>query len=125
MKTFLVRQFFFNRNLFFSSKICFRSKFFLDRNFYLKSFQKEIISKKKKKRWSFVKKLFNDQHSENEIINLSGKRYDINERDDVFRWFCSNKVGDYCIFLRICELASNCCDKKHEKGFDIGLGFRF
>ena len=68
---------------------------------------------------SFVKKLFNDQHSENEIINLSGKRYDINERDDVFHWFCSNMVGDYCILLRICELASNCCDKKHEKGFDI------
>ena len=68
---------------------------------------------------SFLKKLFNDQHSENEIINLLGKRYDINERDDVFRWLCSNKVGDYCIFLRICELASNCCDKKHEKGFDI------
>ena len=46
-----------------------------------------------------------------------GKRYDINEKDDAFRWLRLNKVGDYCI--RICELASNCCVKKHDKGFDI------
>ena len=98
-------------------------KVFLDRNFYLKSFEKKIRSKEKKFFWEkrkiFVKEIFNDKHSENEIINLLEKRYDINEKDDVFCWLCSNKVGHYCIFLRICELASNCCVKKHEKGFDI------
>ena len=74
----------------------------IDRNFYLKSFQKKkkkkkfkkkiSIRKKKKnleKKMSFVKEIFDDQHSENEIINLLGKRYDINEKDDVFRWLCS------------------------------------
>ena len=92
-------------------------KFFLDRNFYLKSFEKKFRSEETK--FFLGKKFFNDKHSENEIINLLGKRYDINEKDDVFCWLCSNKVGDYCIFLRICELASNCCVKKHENDFDI------
>ena len=32
---------------------------------------------------------------------------------------CLNKVGDYCIFLRICELASNGSVKKHDKCFNI------
>ena len=92
-------------------------KFFLDRNFYLKSFEKKFRSEETK---IFLgKKFFNDKHSENEIINLLGKRYDINEKDDVFHWLCCNKVGDYCISLRICELGSNCWVKKHEKGFYI------
>ena len=103
----------------------------IDRNFYLKSFQKKkkknhfkkkFQSEKKKileKKMSFVKEIFDDQHSENEIINLLGKRYDINEKDDVFHWLCRNKVGDYCISLRICELGSNYWVKKHEKGFYI------
>ena len=77
--------------------------------------KKKILEKKK---MSIVRKIFNDQYSQNELIDLLGKRYDVNEKD-VFRWLCLNKVGDYCMFLRICKLASNCRVKKHDKGFDI------
>ena len=48
----------------------------------------------------------------------------MNEKDHVFRWLCLNEIGDYYLFLRVCELANHCCVEKTDKGFDIKLDVR-
>ena len=63
--------------------------------------------------------IFNNQHCTTELIDLFAKRYKINEKDHVFRWLGLNEVGDYYLFLRVCESANHCCVMKNDKGFDI------
>ena len=48
----------------------------------------------------------------------------MNEKDHVFRWLCLNEIGDYYLFLRVCELANHCCVVKTDKGFDITVDVR-
>ena len=47
-----------------------------------------------------------------------------NEKDHVFPWLCLNEVGDYYLFLRVCELGNHYCVVKTEKGFDITVDVR-
>ena len=55
----------------------------------------------------------NSQHCTTDLIDLFGKRYNINERDQTFR--CPNEVDNYLTFKRICELAKHCCVKRKRK----------
>ena len=55
---------------------------------------------------------------------MFAKRYKINEKDHVFHWLYLNEVGDYYLFLRVCELANHCCVVKIDKGFDITVDVR-
>ena len=48
----------------------------------------------------------------------------MNEKDHVFRWLCLNEIGDYYLFLRVCELANHCCVVKTDNGFDITVDVR-
>ena len=70
---------------------------------------------------NLARQIFNNQHCTTELIDLFAKRYRINEKDHVFRWLCLNKVGDYYLFLRICEIANHCCVMKNDEGFDIAV----
>ena len=45
-------------------------------------------------------------------IDLFGKRYNIDDRDQTFRWLCLNGVDNYLTFKRIWELGKHCCYKK-------------
>ena len=65
------------------------------------------------------RQIFNNQLCTTELIDLFAKRYKIDEKDHVFCWLCLNEVGDYYLFLRVCELANHCCVMKNDKGFDI------
>ena len=48
----------------------------------------------------------------------------MNEKDHAFRWLCLNEIGDYYLFLRVCELANHCCVVKTDNGFDITVDVR-
>ena len=58
------------------------------------------------------------------MIYLFAKRYKIDEKDHVFRWLCLSEVGDYYLFLKVCELANKCCVVKTDKDFDITVDVR-
>ena len=58
------------------------------------------------------------------MIDLFAKRYKIDEKDHVFRWLCLSEVGDYYLFLKVCELANQCCVVKTDKDFDITVDVR-
>ena len=68
---------------------------------------------------NIVRRIFNNQHCTTELIDLFAKRYKINEKDHVFHWLGLNEVGDYYLFLRVCESENHCCVMKNDKGFDI------
>ena len=68
---------------------------------------------------NIARQIFNNQHCATALIDLFARIYKTNEKDHVFRWLCLNKVGDYYLFLRVCELANHCCVMKNDKGFDI------
>ena len=68
---------------------------------------------------NLARQIFNNQHCTTELIDLFAKRYKINEKDHVFRRLCLHKVGDYYLFLRMCELVNHCCLMKNDKGFDV------
>ena len=68
-----------------------------------------------------AKKIFNDQNNTSDLIDLFSKRYKIDENSETFQWLCLNKINDYFVFLRICELANRCCVIKNERGFDIRI----
>ena len=72
---------------------------------------------------NIARQIFNNQHCTTELIDLFAKRYKINEKD-VFHSLCLNEVGDYYLFLRVCELAKHCCVMKNDKGFDITVDVR-
>ena len=73
---------------------------------------------------NIARQIFNNQHSTTELIDLFAKRYKINERDHVLCWLCLNEIGDYYLFLRVCELANHFCVVKTDKGFDITVDVR-
>ena len=83
----------------------------------LKNFYKNLLVQKKiskcKKKFFFNKKVaiqtFNSQHCTTDLIDLFGKRYNIDECDQTFSWLCLNDVDNYLTFKRICELAKHCC----------------
>ena len=54
---------------------------------------------------NIARKIFDNQHTTTEIIDLFGKRYYIDKKDPTFCRLCLNEVGDYYIFLRDCQLA--------------------
>ena len=56
-----------------------------------------------------ARQIFNSQHCTTDVIDLFGKRYNIDEHDQTFKWFCLNQVENYLTFKRICELAKHCC----------------
>ena len=59
-----------------------------------------------------ARKVFNSQHCTTYLIDLFGKRCNIDERDQTFRWLCLNEVDNYLTFKRICELGKHCSYKK-------------
>ena len=73
---------------------------------------------------NIARQIFNNHHCATELIDLFAKRYKINEKDHVFHWLYLNEVGDYYLFLRVCELANHCCVVKTNKGFDITVDVR-
>ena len=73
---------------------------------------------------NIARQIFNNQHFATELTDLFAKRYKINEKDHAFCWLCLNEVGDYYLFLRVCELANHCCVVKIDKGFDITVDVR-
>ena len=70
------------------------------------------------------RQIFNNQHCTTELIDLFAKKYKINEKDHVSYWLCLKKIGDYYLYLRVCELANHCCVVKTNKGFDIKVDLR-
>ena len=73
---------------------------------------------------NIARQIFSNQHCTTELIDLFAKRYKINEKDHVFYWLCLNEVGDYYLFLRVCELANHSCVVKTDKSFDITVDVR-
>ena len=70
-----------------------------------------------------ARKVFNSQHCTTYLIDLFGKRYNIDERDQTFRWLCLNEVDNYLTLKRICELGKH-CSYKSEKGYDIKVDIK-
>lgn len=70
---------------------------------------------------NIARKIFNNQHTTTEIIDLFRKRYYIDKKDPTFCWLCLNEVEDYYIFLRDCQLAGKWSVVKNESGFDITI----
>ena len=73
---------------------------------------------------NIARQIFNNQYCTTELIDLFALRYKINETDLVFRWLFLNEVGDYYLFLRVCELANHCCVVKTDKDFNITVDVR-
>ena len=73
---------------------------------------------------NIARQIINNQHCTTELMDLFAKRYKINEKDHVFCWLCLNEIGDYELFLRVCELTNHCCVVKTDKGFDITVDVR-
>ena len=73
---------------------------------------------------NIARQIFNNQHCTTELIDLFTKRYKINDKDHVFCWLCLNEIGNYYLFLRICELANHCCVVKTANGFDFTVDVR-
>ena len=73
---------------------------------------KKTLNKKKlflHKKMDVAIQTFNSQHCTTDLIDLFGKRYNIDECDQTFSWLCLNDVDNYLTFKRICELAKHCC----------------
>ena len=68
---------------------------------------------------NIARQIFNNQHCTTELIDFFTKKYKINDKDHVFCWLCLNEIGNYYLFLGICELANHCCVVKTGKGFDF------
>ena len=64
------------------------------------------------------KRNVNHQHQKGSLIELFGKRYNIDESDKIFWWLCLNEASNYLTYVRICELANHCCVMKCERSFD-------
>ena len=73
---------------------------------------------------NIARQIFNNQLCTTELTDLFTKRYKINDKDHVFCWLCLNEIGNYYLFLRICELANHCCVVKTGKGFDFTVDVR-
>ena len=70
---------------------------------------------------NIARQIFNNQHCTTAFIDLFARIYKTNEKDHVFHWLCLSKVGDYYLFLRVCELANHFCVMKNDKCFDIAV----
>ena len=68
-----------------------------------------------------ARRLFNHQHQKTSLIDLFGKRYNIDENDKIFQWLCLNEAINYLTYMGICKLANHCCVMKCERGFDIKI----
>ena len=66
-----------------------------------------------------AKEIFNNLHTSADLIDSSGKRYQVNENDHTYWWLIIKEVDPYLVFFTICQLAKKCAVVKNGRGFDI------
>lgn len=69
-----------------------------------------------------LKKFFSMASNQETTFYLIGKRYNIDQNDEIFRCLYLNNVDDYLFFKRVCELNKSCVIVEKEGGcFDIKI----